>query len=331
MDSPVSLSSTRALNSCRDPDRNNVLRRAKINNQEGRIGHQVNYDFHFSICAKPLKILTIIAIFAAWNYRIFRFFMQSRFRNQVAIITGSTEGIGLATAVQMHKEGAKLVINGRNAKKLEKAIATITQQGDTDRVHVIQGSVTEKRVQEKLINETLMHFGKIDVLVNNVGGGTAECWIENITDEDWDITLEKNLSSAFALCRDVVKPMRDNGYGKIVNVSSVAGRHKGRLSGPQYTAAKAGMLGLTRHLAWDLAQHNITVNAVAPGFVMTDRVLKKWETRTEEEKHDMLAHVPMKRFANPDEIANVILFLASLESSYITGVSLDANGGSFMS
>ncbi len=142
--------------------------------------------------------------------------------------------------------------------------------------------------------------------------------------------MEVNLGSAFFLTKEVVPIMKSRGFGRIINISSIAGRHKGRLSGIQYTSSKAGMLGMTRHLAWDLASFGITVNAVAPGLVNTDRAIRKWESRSREDRESMMEALPIKRFAEPYEIAHAITFLASKKASYITGISLDVNGGAFM-
>jgi len=196
---------------------------------------------------------------------------------------------------------------------------------------LFQGDITEISVRNNLVLETFQRFGRIDILINNAGGGTDNQVIEEISDEEWNQTLEFNLNSSFGMCRNVVPYMRANKYGRIVNVSSVAGRFRGRLSGPHYSAAKAGLLGMTRHLSWELAKYDITVNAVAPGFVNTERAVKKWEKHTLEEQNHMIQQIPLKRFASTEEIASAICFLASKSASYITGTTLDVNGGFYMS
>ncbi len=251
------------------------------------------------------------------------------FKDQVVIITGSSEGIGFSTAYIFAKYGATVVINGRNSEKLKTAYEKIKLIKGSQ-VLAIQGDITKEDFRSKLIKDTINKYKKIDILINNVGGGTDIHRVEEISDKEWQQTFDFNLTSSFALCRNVLPYMLKSNYGRIVNVSSVAGRFRGRLSGPHYSAAKAGMLGLTRHLAWEYAKYGITVNAIAPGFVGTERALRKWKLHTDDDKKSMLEQIPMKRFATPEEIANSIIFLASTEASYITGITLDVNGGFFM-
>lgn len=248
---------------------------------------------------------------------------------QVAIITGSTEGIGFAIAQSFLENGALVTISGRDQHKMDAALSRLSKF-DINRIHCVLGDVTDTSKRTELVTQTIDRFGSLDILVNNAGGGSEMRWLEDVSDEDLRFTLITNLESAFALCRLVVPFMRDQGNGRIVNISSVAGRHKARLSGPQYAAAKAGILGMTRHLAWDLGQYGITVNAVAPGFVMTDRAWRKWEKRSEHEKTSMLEGVPVGRFGEPKEIAAAVLYLSSPEAAYTNGVCIDVNGGSYM-
>lgn len=168
-------------------------------------------------------------------------------------------------------------------------------------------------------------------MINNAGGGSPPRAVEDVTDEDWEQNLTNNLTSTFLICRHVVPIMKKQGYGRIVNVSSVAGRTRGRLSGSPYSAAKSGLQGFTRHLAWELGSFGITVNAVAPGITNTERVIRKWDQRTDEDQQRIQQNIALQRFAEPEEVASAITFLASKEASYITGVTLDVNGGIFMS
>ncbi len=252
-----------------------------------------------------------------------------RFDGRVAIITGSSEGIGKAAALIFAREGGQVVLNARGQDRLEAARATLCVVGKPPLV--VAGDVSQAAVIERLVGETLQHFGRVDILVNNAGGGTSLRFLEEVTEDDWNLTIDSNLKSAFLCCQGVAPAMKRQGYGRIVNVSSVAGRNVSRLSGPQYSSAKAGMLGLTRHLAQDLGPFGVTVNAVAPGPTLVDRVAKKWTLRSEEDRFHILGNIPLGRLAQPEEVAAVIAFLASDDASYVTGVTIDVNGGSFMS
>jgi NAD(P)-dependent dehydrogenase (short-subunit alcohol dehydrogenase family) len=252
-----------------------------------------------------------------------------RFDGKVAIVTGSSDGIGKAAALIFAREGGQVVLNARGPERLEATRAAVQAVGKAPLV--VTGSVSDRAVVERLAGETLQRFGRIDILVNNAGGGTALRFLEEVTEEDWDSTLTANLKSAFFCCQAVAPTMKQQRYGRIVSVSSVAGRNVSRLSGPQYSSAKAGMLGLTRHLAQDLGPFGITVNAVAPGPTLVDRVAKKWALRSDEDRARILANIPLGRLAQPQEVAAVIAFLASDDAAYVTGVTIDVNGGSFMS
>ena len=251
-----------------------------------------------------------------------------RFDGKVAIITGSSDGIGKAAALIFAREGGQVVLNARGQDRLEAARTALQAVGKPPLV--IAGNISQAAVVERLVGEALQQFGRIDILVNNAGGGTMLRILEEVTEEDWDLTVDSNLKSAFLCCKGMAPAMKRQRYGRIVNVSSVAGRNVSRLSGPQYTSAKAGMLGLTRHLAQDLGPFGITVNAVAPGPTLVDRVARKWALRSEEDRARILANIPLGRLAAPEEVAAVIAFLASDAAAYVTGVTIDVNGGSFM-
>jgi NAD(P)-dependent dehydrogenase (short-subunit alcohol dehydrogenase family) len=252
-----------------------------------------------------------------------------RFDGKVAIVTGSSDGIGKAAALILAREGGQVVLNARGRERLEAARVEVGRVGKPPLV--VAGDVTQGAVVKQLVGETLQQFGRVDILVNNAGGGSHLRFLEEITEEDWDQVLDSNLKSAFQCCQAVVPTMKRQQSGRIVNVSSVAGRNVSRLSGPQYSSAKAGLLGLTRHLAQDLGPFGITVNAVAPGPTLVDRVAKKWALRSAEDRARILANIPLGRLAQPEEVATVIAFLASDDARYVTGVTIDVNGGSFMS
>ena len=252
-----------------------------------------------------------------------------RFDGKVAIVTGSSDGIGKAAALIFARDGGQVVLNARGQERLEATRAGVQAVGKPPLA--VAGDVGQAVVVERLVEETLRQFGRIDILVNNAGGGTILRSLDEVTEEDWGRVVDSNLKSAFLCCKAVAPTMQRQRYGRIVNVSSVAGRNVSRLSGPQYSAAKAGMLGLTRHLANDLGPFNITVNAVAPGPTLVDRVAKKWAGQPETDRARILANIPLGRLAQPEEIGTVIAFLASDDARYVTGVTIDVNGGSFMS
>ena len=251
-----------------------------------------------------------------------------RFVSKVVIVTGSSDGIGRSAAVLFAREGAHVVLNGRGQERLEAAQTAVAEVGTPPLV--VAGDVSRAVVVQRLIDETLQTFGRIDVLVNNAGGGTAARFLDEVTEEDWSRVIKSNLKSAFLCCQAVTPTMKRQRAGRIVNVSSVAGRSVSRLSGPHYSSAKAGLLGLTRHLAHDLGPYGITVNAVAPGPTMVDRVVRKWASLSEADRARMLANIPLGRLAHPTEVATVIAFLASDDAGYVNGVTVDVNGGSFM-
>jgi NAD(P)-dependent dehydrogenase (short-subunit alcohol dehydrogenase family) len=252
-----------------------------------------------------------------------------RFDGKVAIVTGSSDGIGKAAALLFAREGGQVVLNARGQDRLEVARAAVQAAGEPPLV--VAGSAADPTVAERLAEETLRRFGRIDILVNNAGGGSSLLRLEEVTEEEWDATVDANLKSAFLCCKAMAPAMKRQGSGRIVNVSSLAGRNVSRLSGPQYTSAKAGMLGLTRHLAQDLGPFGITVNAVAPGPTLVDRVAKKWALRSEGERARILDSIPLGRLGTPEDVAKVIAFLASDDAAFVTGATIDVNGGSFMS
>ena len=249
-------------------------------------------------------------------------------RDRCAIVTGGSEGIGLATSRALAAHGTYVFMLGRDAKKMQAAIEE-TDPTIADRLVPFMGDVTDAAIRQELVAATVERFGGPDILVNNAGGGSENRFLEDIDQDDFHQVMALNLDSSFDLCRLVVPYMKARKFGRIINIASVAGRDAGRLSGPQYAAAKAGMIGMSRHLSRDLGPFGITVNSVAPGFVMTDRAFRKWEKRSDEERAAMLEGVPSGRFGTPEEIAAAVLYFASDLSGYTNGACLDVNGGSF--
>jgi 3-oxoacyl-[acyl-carrier protein] reductase len=250
------------------------------------------------------------------------------FSDQSAIVTGASEGIGLAIARAFVEAGCRITIIGRSPQKMESALAELPAAAE--RLRYILGDLRQDGTQAALIHAAQQAFGPPHILVNNVGGGSDHLKIESIDDDSFWSVVKLNLGTAFSLCRAVAPEMAARRYGRIVNVTSVAGRERARLSGPDYSAAKAGLIGLTRHLAWELGPFGVTVNAVAPGIIRTERAMRKWESRTLEEQQAILAGIPVGRMGEPHEVAMAVLYLASADAGYTNGVCLDINGGSWM-
>jgi NAD(P)-dependent dehydrogenase (short-subunit alcohol dehydrogenase family) len=245
------------------------------------------------------------------------------FNGEVAIITGGAQGIGRAVAEEFCREGARAVILDINDEKGIAAEKEIRQSGaDAAYFHC---DVSRPVEIDQVIPKILEKFGAINILVNNAGILHATP-IEEITEEEWDRMMDVNLKSMFFMCQKVLPSFRTAGGGKIVNISSLAGRMGGIANGLGYTATKAAIIGLTYGFARRLAKDNINVNAVAPGTTETD-ILKAF---TPEKKEELRQSIPVKRLGKPQDIANTVVFLASSKASFITGAILDVNGGIFM-
>ena len=254
-----------------------------------------------------------------------------RLKDRVAIVTGSSKGIGRAIAEAFAREGAQLVVNGRDTQDLAAIQAELSQAGT--KALAKRADVRIAAEVKSMITEALELFGKIDILVNNAGGSLyTPTAIEEITEEHWDLVVDANLKGTFLCSTAVLEHMKSRKYGRIVNISSQAGRSTSEFSGPHYAAAKAGILGFTRQLARQVGVHGITVNAVAPGFFMsTERVRNKWEGLPEARKKEILSAIPLEhRWGRMDELVGTVIFLASDDASYITGATIDVNGGRYM-
>jgi len=249
-------------------------------------------------------------------------------QNRVALVTGASRGIGAATAEVLAKRGARVAVTARTLVDLDRVAGGIKAAGG--QALAVPCDVLDQKQVEAMVKRVLDEWGRLDILVNNAGLGTPTQPVETISPSDWDQTVALNLKSAFLCVRAVVPIMKRQQYGRIVSVSSFAGRNFSRISGPQYSAAKAGILAFTKHMAVELGPFGISANSVAPSVVLTARVKAKWEARPAEEQERVLAGIPLRRLAQPAEVATVIAFLASDDASYVNGACIDINGGSYM-
>ena len=241
---------------------------------------------------------------------------------RTAFVTGASRGIGKACALALAAGGARVVVAARTLDRCEEVAAEIRSQGHEAMAVAIDLSSKESIVQA--IGQTAKEFGPIHILVNNAGL-TKDGLALRMKTEDWQTVIDTNLSGSFYACQAVMQGMMKERWGRIINISSVVGR-MGNAGQANYVAAKAGLIGLTKSLARELSSRNITVNAVAPGFIATDMTA----VLSEELKQKMLVTIPLGRFGAAEDIAAAVAFLASESAGYITGHVLDVNGGMYM-
>ncbi len=243
--------------------------------------------------------------------------------DQVAIVTGGARGIGKAIALTLIREGAKVALIDVEKKRIEALKEEIEKMGG--QAIAISCDITKNSEVKATVDRVQRTFGRIDILVNNAGiirRGT----IETVTEKDWDQVMEVNLKGTFNCCKAVVGIMKQRGYGKIVNVSSIAGKMGDITSAPGYGSSKAGVDALTKTLARQLAQYGINVNAVSPHAIETE-MSGQW---SQEKRKEIIASIPLGRLGKPEDVAEAVLFLASDQASFITGEILDVNGGALM-
>lgn len=243
--------------------------------------------------------------------------------DSVAIVTGGARGIGRAIALELARAGAKVVVNyaGR-ADKAEETVQLIREAGSEG--IAVQADVSQAADVERLVKTAAGAFGKVDILVNNAGI-TRDNLILRMKEADWDAVLDTNLKGMFLCTKAVSKGMLKQRSGAIVNISSVVGV-SGNAGQANYAAAKAGVLGFTKSIAKELAPRGIRVNAVAPGYILTDMT----GTLAEEVKNEILGEIPLSRIGDPEEVAQAVLFLVSPAAAYITGQTLCVDGGMVM-
>ncbi len=248
--------------------------------------------------------------------------MDLGLKNKIALVAASSQGLGKAVAIELAKEGANLVICGRNKKRLDKAKSEI-EKVTTGNVMAIVGDLSVETDRSNILASALKFYGKVDILVTNTGGPPTVKF-EDLSKDDWNKTYELLLGSAVSLIRGVLPGMKKQGWGRIIAITSMAVKQPVEnliLS----NSMRASVVGLTKTLANELAEYNITVNNIMPGYTKTNRLLNL--IKNNPSFKSAIDEIPLKRFGTPEEFAAAVTFIASERASYITGVSLAVDGG----
>lgn len=243
-------------------------------------------------------------------------------KGKVAVITGASRGIGRSIALALAAQGATIVAVDMDQASTEAVVAELQAAGG--KALAVVGDVTASADVEHMIDAAIDAFGRVDILVNNAGI-TRDGLLMRMKDEDWDAVLNVNLKGAFLCSRAVFKVMSKQRYGRIINIASVVGQ-MGNAGQANYCASKAGLIGLTKSNAREMAKRSITVNAVAPGFIATAMT----DALSDKVRAELTAQIPLERLGSSDDIANAVVFLASETAGYITGHVLSVNGGMYM-
>ena len=246
------------------------------------------------------------------------------FSGKVAIVTGAGQGMGRAVAERLAVGGAAVVINDLNAGAAERTASAI--RGTGGEALAAPGDVTSSLDVRRIVESALERYDQVHILVNNAGVLRPTAVID-IEEDEWDLVVDVNLKGTYLCSRAVLPTLQRAGWGRIVNMASSAGRRHSTIGGAHYTAAKAGVLGFTRHLAKEVAQYGITVNSVCPGLIDTEMVRS---TISDAQSRAYAESFPIARLGQPGEVAELVAFLASDRAAYITGASLDINGGDLM-
>lgn len=240
-------------------------------------------------------------------------------QGQIAIVTGASQGLGRAVAVALGQNGAHVVCVARNAEKLAATVAEIEAAGGTG--EALACDVTDRKAAAAAIEATNEKHGRLDILVNNAGI-TRDKLMRGMSDEEWDDVIATNLTSCFVCCRAAAGIMRRKKHGRIINMASISGLI-GNPGQANYSASKAGMIGMTRTMSKELVSRGVTVNAVAPGFIASEMTAELGDVVMEEVKK----RIPAKRVGQPEDVAAAVLFLASGDASYISGQTIVVDGG----
>ena len=242
---------------------------------------------------------------------------------KVALVTGASRGIGRAVAIRLAKSGAKIAVNYAGNQAAAEEVKHIIEENGGEAI-LVQADISNAESVDAMVAAVMEAFGRIDILVNNAGI-TRDTLLMRMKEADWNAVIQTNLTGVFYVTKAVSKIMMKQRYGKIVNMSSVVGL-MGNAGQANYAAAKAGVIGFTKSMAKELAARNITVNAIAPGFIATDMTA----VLSDKVKEDLATKIPMGRLGEADAIASAVLFLVSDSASYITGQTLNVDGGMVM-
>ena len=252
-----------------------------------------------------------------------------RFQGKVALVSAAGAGIGRATAAIIGREGGDVIAVDVDQTALDRLTAEIAAAGG--RALGIRADALDAGAVQDVVRRSVDAHGRIDILVNAVGGSTViprpAATLDELSLEEWQQLLHFNLTATFLFCHAVVPVMKRQRSGKIVNISSIAGRGLSRSSSSAYATAKGGIIALTRKLAFELGPHGISVNAIAPSLTLSERIRPHWERRSPEDRTAEIDRTPLRRVATPDDQARVICFLASADADFVSGVTVDVTGG----
>ena len=243
------------------------------------------------------------------------------FTGRVVIITGAARGLGRASAARFYERGASVAVNARDQVRADEVVRALGA-----RALALPGDITADGIAAEIVHKTLDRFGRVDILVNNAAHAQSTR-LELLGAEEWRLALETNMTAPFLLIKAALPAMKAQNYGRIINISSSAGRSVSTLGGAHYTASKAGLLGLTRAAAKELGGFGVTVNAICPGMIDTELTR---EHASDELLERLAASFPVPRLGRPLEVADLICFVASEAAGFITGASFDINGGDLM-